>query len=149
MPFVAMRASVREVLPWSYRADQILLLKDVAAITYNVGEYTDLYPIHQQKSLYEASHTHISDFFGIVLEADELLWTDDRHFVDDAESSFLCRSHIMVKKSGYYRNSVSHKNSRIMRMLLEGITAETFPTAKHARQRARHSSPYTLKSRPY
>lgn len=45
MPFVAMRASVREVLPWSYLADQILLLKHVAAITYNVGEYTDLYPM--------------------------------------------------------------------------------------------------------
>ena len=97
MPFVAMRASVREVLPWSYLADQILLPKDVAAITYNVGEYTDLYPMDQQIGLYEASHTHISDSFGIVLEADELLWTDDRHFVDDAESSFLCRSHIMVK----------------------------------------------------
>ena len=45
MPFVAMRASVREVLPWSYLADQILLPENVAEITYNVGEYTYLYPI--------------------------------------------------------------------------------------------------------
>ena len=43
MPFVAMRASVREVLPWSYLTDQILLPKSVALLTYNVGEYTYLY----------------------------------------------------------------------------------------------------------
>ena len=43
MPFVAMRASVREVLPWSYLAYQILLLRVTANITYNVGEDTYLY----------------------------------------------------------------------------------------------------------
>ena len=43
MPFVAMRASVREVLPWSYLGYQVLLLENTANMTYNVGEYTYLY----------------------------------------------------------------------------------------------------------
>lgn len=46
MPFVAMRASVREVLPWSYLVDQILSLEDVGEITYNVGEYTYLHSMN-------------------------------------------------------------------------------------------------------
>ena len=43
MPFVAMRASVREVFPWSYLTNQVLLLENAANITYNMGEYTYLY----------------------------------------------------------------------------------------------------------
>ena len=42
MPFVAMRASVREVLPWSYLPYQVLLLENMANSTYNMGEYTYL-----------------------------------------------------------------------------------------------------------
>ena len=63
MPFVAIRASVREVLPWSYLVYQVLLLENAANITYNVGEYTYLYSKElASKPIRSIRYTH----FGLL-----------------------------------------------------------------------------------
>ena len=52
--------------------------KDLALTTYDVGEYTDL-SSYQLLDVCGCRDAYISDFFGIALEPNELLWIYDRH----------------------------------------------------------------------
>lgn len=81
MPLVAIRASVREVLPWSCLFSKFQFIHQRS--TYDMGEYANLQVISIDLAKVVDRCTHISDFIGIALQCDELLGVYDRHFVND------------------------------------------------------------------
>lgn len=105
MPLVAIRASVSEVLPWSYFLRSFSRLFGNSNLRHEREYRSDGLDQRASCRFCRIDSTYIPDFICIALQCDELFWTHNGHGGDNVvySSCFGMKMEIHVRKL-----SISH-----------------------------------------